>query len=91
MPSGRESSNALTLWDTRERGLREIAAIDDPARLAAALAHTDFGPVDVLVLQEKRGKLLWRNIEFSPRALAEPQFAAYRRLPGGFAVFVRKG
>jgi len=91
LPPARESSNALTLWDTRERGLREIAAIDDPARLAAALAHTDFGPVDVLVLQEKRGKLLWRNIEFSPRALAEPQFAAYRRLPGGFAVFVRKG
>ena len=91
LPPARESSNALTLWDTRERGLREIAAIDDPARLAAALAHTDFGPVDVLVLQEKRGKLLWRNIEFSPRALAGPQFAAYRRLPGGFAVFVRKG
>ena len=91
LPPARESSNALTLWDTRERGMREIAAIDDPARLAAALAHTDFGPVDVLVLQEKRGKLLWRNIEFSPRALAEPQFAAYRRLPGGFAVFVRKG
>jgi len=91
LPPARESSNALTLWDTRERGLREIAAIADPARLAAALAHTDFGPVDVLVLQEKRGKLLWRNIEFSPRALAEPQFAAYRRLPGGFAVFVRKG
>ena len=64
LPPARESSNALTLWDTRERGLREIAAIDDPARLAAALAHTDFGPVDVLVLQEKRGKLLWRNIEF---------------------------
>ena len=91
LPPARESSNALTLWDTRERGLREIAAIDDPARLAAALAHTDFGPVDVLVLQEKRGKLLWRNIEFSPRGLAGPQFAAYRRLPGGFAVFVRKG
>lgn len=90
LPPARESSNALTLWDTRERGLREIAAIDDPARLAAALAHTDFGPVDVLVLQEKGGKLLWRNIEFSPQALAEPQFAAYRRLPGGFAVFVRK-
>lgn len=91
LPPARESSNALTLWDTRERGLREIAAIDDPTRLAAALAHTDFGPVDVLVLQEKQGKLLWRNIAFSPRALAEPQFAAYRGLPGGFAVFVRKG
>ena len=56
-------------------------------------AHEITGKVgpDVLVLQEKRGKLLWRNIEFSPRALAGPQFAAYRRLPGGFAVFVRKG
>ncbi len=31
LPPARESSNALTLWDTRERGLREIAAIDDPA------------------------------------------------------------
>ena len=27
LPPARESSNALTLWDTRERGMREIAAI----------------------------------------------------------------
>lgn len=58
--------------------------------MARALADTEFGPIDVLVLQAKAGVWTWHNAEFSPKAFEGPQFYVHRGLPGGHVLITRR-
>lgn len=90
LPPARESSNALTRWDDRHQVVDRIAGITNPDQMARALADTEFGPIDVLVLQAKAGVWTWRNAKFSPKAFEGPQFYVHRGLPGGHILITRR-
>lgn len=91
LPPARESSNALTRWDDRKIVVDRIAAITSADQMAQALGSTKFGPIDVLVLQARSGRWLWRDVEFSRAAFDGPQFSVHSGLPGGFVLITRKG
>lgn len=90
LPPARESSNALTRWDDRKQVVNRIARITNPDQMAGALADTEFGPIDVLVLQFKSGRWMWRDVEFSKQAFAGPRFSTHAGLPGGYVVVTRR-
>ena len=91
LPVARESSNALTRWDDRKQVLDRIAGIRDPGQMARALADTEFGPIDVLVLQAVSGRWTWHRVEFSKTAFDDPRFSVHSGLPGGYVVITRRG
>jgi hypothetical protein len=90
LPPRRESSNALTRWDSRFAWLRTVAGTTGSTELAARLADTPFGPVDVLVLQRGDRGYRFRDLAFSEAALTGAGFTATTDLPDGWAVFVRR-
>ncbi len=90
LPPARESSNALTRWDDRKQVLNRIARITNPDQMARALADTEFGPIDVLVLQFRSGRWMWRDVEFSKQAFAGPRFSTHTGLPGDYVVVTRR-
>jgi len=90
LPPARESSNALTRWDDRKEVVDRIARITSPAQMASALAATEFGPIDVLVLRAKSDTWMWRNVAFASSAFQGPQFTVHTGLPEGFVVVTRK-
>ena len=90
LPTDRTSANALAQWDTRLAWLRVAATSTNPAVLSQQLADAPFGPIDVLVLRRTRtGYNVSPNVSFPVSALTGPQFTATKRLPLGWAVFVR--
>lgn len=91
LPLARESSNALTRWDDRKQVLDRIAGIRNPGQMARALADTEFGPIDVLVLQAVSGRWTWHRVEFSKTAFDDPRFSVHSGLPGGYVVITRRG
>lgn len=91
LPPSRESSNALTRWDDRKVVVERVAAIADADQMARALGDTEFGPIDVLVLQTKSGQWMWRNVTFSKASFEDPRFSVHTGLPGGYVVITRKG
>ena len=77
LPPRRESSNAATRWDDRKLVVDSFARITDPAALAQAMSHTEFGRVDALVLNQKDDNTYtWNRVEFHASAFAGPQFSA---------------
>jgi len=90
LPPSRESSNALTRWDDRKEVLQGIAAITNADQMSRALRDTEFGPVDVLVLQTKSGRWAWRDVTFSQTAFEGPRFSVHSGLPGGYVVITLK-
>ena len=90
LPPARESSNALTRWDDRKAVVDSIAEMTNADQMARALGDTEFGPIDVLVLQVKSGQWMWRNVTFSRKAFDGPQFSVYNGLPGGYVVITRR-
>lgn len=90
LPPSRESSNALTRWDDRKDVVEGIAAITNADQMSRALGDTEFGPIDVLVLQARSGQWFWRSVTFSKTAFDGPQFSVHSGLPGGYAVITRR-
>jgi hypothetical protein len=90
LPPSRESSNALTRWNDRKDVLEGIAAITNADQMSRALGDTEFGPIDVLVLQARSGQWFWRTVTFSKTAFDGPQFSVHSGLPGGYAVITRR-
>lgn len=76
LPPRRESSNAATRWDDRKLVVDSFARITDPAALAQAMSDTEFGQVDVLVLNRKDDNTYtWNRVEFKATAFNGPQFS----------------
>jgi hypothetical protein len=90
LPPSRESSNALTRWDDRKKVIDRLAGIKSADRMATALATTEFGPIDVLLLQVQDNRWMLRKEELSRSAFAGPQFSVHEGLPGGFVLITRK-
>ena len=90
LPPARESSNALTRWDDRKKVVDAIAAITNPDQMARALGSTGFGPINVLVLQAKSGRWIWRDVKFSKTAFEGPHFFVHSGLPGGYVLIIRR-
>jgi len=91
LPPARESSNALTRWDDRKVVVDGLARITNTDQMARALGDTEFGPIDVLVLQTKSGRWMWRNVTFSKTAFEGTRFSVHNGLPGGYVVITRRG
>jgi len=91
LPPARESSNALTRWDDRKAIVDSIAEMTNADQMARALGDTEFGPIDVLVLQVKSGQWMWRNVTFAKTSFEDPRFSVHTGLPGGYVVITRRG
>ena len=91
LPPARESSNALTRWDDRKAVVDSIAEMTNADQMARALGDTEFGPIDVLVLQAKPGGWMWRTVRFSKSSFEDPRFSVHTGLPGGYVVITRRG
>ena len=68
-----------------------IARITNPDQMASALANTEFGPIDVLLLQVGSDRWMWRKVEFSKKAFDGPHFSVHSDLPNGYVLITRKG
>jgi hypothetical protein len=90
LPPTRESANALTRWDDRKKVVDRLASLTSPDQMAPALANTEFGPIDVVLLQVVADRWTLRRVEFSKSAFAGPQFIVHDGLPGGFVLITRK-
>jgi len=90
LPPSRESSNALTRWDDRKKTVDRIAAITNTDQMARALANTEYGPIDVLVLKSSSGRWLWRDVAFSKSAFEGPGFTVHSGLPEGYVLITRR-
>jgi hypothetical protein len=88
----RVAASGLTRWDYRHGLLRHLAAITDPAAMAAGMRTLEFGPLDVMVLRLKTsaGTTTWKfaDMAFDPQAFAGPQFRVSAPI-GGYVVVVR--
>ena len=89
LPSKRESSSALTRWDSREAEVRRLSGITGSTGLADALRHTAFGPLDALVLRRKAKRYSFRDITFSAAALFGGSFVI-RPLADHYTLFVAR-
>lgn len=80
--NGRASAGLFQNYDARLPILEALAQVDDPDRLAARMAGTPFGPIDVLVLRGSGDTLTWvssgmdpTTVTFRRSQFAGPQFA----------------
>jgi hypothetical protein len=90
LPPNRESSNALTRWDDRKKIIDRLSGMRSADQMAPALAATEFGPIDVLLLQVQDNRWMFRKVAFSKSAFAGPRFSVHEGLPGGFVLITRK-
>ena len=67
-----------------------IAGITNADQMARALGDTDFGPIDVLVLQATSGRWVWRDVTFSKTAFEHPHFSVHSGLPEGYVLITRR-
>ena len=88
----RDSANSLSLYPRRAAVLRQLAQVQDPSTFAAMCAHSEFGPIDVFILQKKRsGALVWNSsLAFRSSQFAPADFVRFREA-NHTIVFVRRG
>jgi hypothetical protein len=90
LPHDRTSSSALMRWDARHDVVRRLAATTSPDEFARASASTPFGPIDVFVLQAKKGSWYVGDAVFSPEQFSSAHFTVTGGLPGSTVVAVRR-
>jgi hypothetical protein len=88
-----------TNWPARYADLEKLSRVTDPAAFAAAAsARTEFGPIDVFIL-ERTSPVLWTwrpagspepAVTFTPAQFNSDAFTVFDDLPGNFVLVVRQ-
>jgi hypothetical protein len=88
-----------TNWPARYADLEKLSRVTGPAAFAAAAsARTEFGPIDVFIL-ERTSPALWTwqpagspepAITFTPAQFSPDAFTVFTNLPGNFVLVVRQ-
>ncbi|MEV0397435.1 arabinofuranosyltransferase [Polymorphospora rubra] len=91
LENDRTASSSLVHWDDRFAELRRVADTTDPAAFAAASRETAYGPIDIFVLRQNEGRLMWvRGLSFTPEQFSPEHFTVVEGLSGGIVVAIRK-
>jgi hypothetical protein len=90
------AAGANTDWPARYAALHQLSRVTDPAAFGAASAHTQFGPIDVFILQADSGRWVWQPndspypaLSFSPAQFSPSTFKIFTGLPEHMVVAVR--
>jgi hypothetical protein len=89
LPKDRTSSSALMRWDDRRDVVRRLAATTSPDEFARASTSTPFGPIDVFVLQAKKGRWYVGDAAFSPEQFSPAHFTVTPGIAHNTVVAVR--
>jgi hypothetical protein len=96
------AAGGATDWFSRYAVLARLARTGDPAAFASQSAHTQFGAIDVFVLQGSRQGWIWApedypspagqsgTLVFHPKQFSRSDFTVFTNLPGHLVVAVRR-
>jgi hypothetical protein len=88
-----------TNWPARYADLEKLSRVIDPVAFAAAAsARTEFGPIDVFILERTSpARWTWQPagspepaITFTPAQFSPDAFTVFTNLPGNFVLVVRQ-
>ncbi|GGM99871.1 hypothetical protein GCM10011609_42780 [Lentzea pudingi] len=87
----RTAAGSRTRWDDRQAELQRLSKITDSTEFTRATATTEFGPIDVFVMN-RSSESNWDAVQatFHPEQFDSGEWTVVRNLPGDTVVAIRK-